>query len=331
MCRTLYMMNSGELRRKDNTIVVETESGKRYLPVETSDEIIVFGDVSLNKRFLEFCTKTQIMLHFFNHYGYYQGTYYPREHYNAGTVVLAQASTYLDEARRLNLARALVAGAFRNMAAVVTYYANRSRQELAPLAEQIDQARHRLDEAHDVRELMGYEGDTREQYYAFFDAVLAGEDFTFGSRSRRPPSNRLNALVSFLNSMCYILALSQIYRTHLDPRIGYLHETNFRRFSLNLDLAEIFKPILVDRLICSLINRSIINKSHFMKEAGGIYLNEKGRKAVLKHWEERMQATIEHKQLKRNVSYRRLVRMEAYKIEKHILGDQEYSPFVTRW
>jgi CRISPR-associated protein Cas1 len=331
MGKTIYLMSSGELKRKDNTIVVEGQEGRKFLPVEMTDEIMVFGEITLNKEFLEFATKNQLMLHFFSHYGYYTGTYYPREHLNSGAVIVSQVSHYIDQEQRQKIAHKFVCGAIRNMQKVLTYYKNRGKSGLDNALEDLEIHYEAAQNTLDISELMAQEGNARDKYYSFFDSITEKTAFTFSQRTRRPPQNRMNALISFLNTMCYILALSQIYRTHLDPRIGFLHEANFRRFSLNLDIAEIFKPILVDRLIFSLLNKEEIKANHFSNKAGGIYLNDTGREIVLRKWEERVQTTIEHPGLNRNVSYRRLVRMEVYKLEKHILGDQEYEPFITRW
>ena len=336
MGKTLYLLSSGALRRKDNTLFVERagEPGQkpRFLPVETTDEIMVLGDLELNKSLLEFLTQKQIILHFFNYHGYYTGTYYPREHMNSGAVILAQAAHYMDGGKRHALASALIVGAIQNMRKVVGYYQRRASLEVQDILEDLERFEDLAPRSEDVPGLMGIEGNVRNRYYQFFDRLVQDEGFKMLERTRRPPTNRMNALISFLNSMCYILALSQIYRTHLDPRIGFLHETNFRRFSLNLDLAEIFKPILVDRLIFSLVNKREIQEKHFEKETGGgIYLNDRGREVVLRAWEARVNETIEHPRLKRNVSYRGLVRMEAYKLQKHILGDTPYEPFVSRW
>jgi CRISPR-associated protein Cas1 len=178
---------------------------------------------------------------------------------------------------------------------------------------------------------MALEGNVREIYYQCFDKILKDENFSFVSRSKRPPQNKLNALISFGNSLVYSYTLSEIYKTHLDPRIGYLHTTNFRRFSLNLDIAEIFKPILTDRSIFKLINKGMLCEKHFMKNLEGIYLNEEGKKIFVQEMEERMQTTIQHRKLGRKVSYRSLIRMELYKLEKHLLGDEIYEPFVIWW
>ena len=333
MGRTLYLMSSGALRRRDNTLFIEREGEKpRFLPVEQTDEILVLGEIDINKSLLEFLTQKQVILHFFNHYGYYAGTYYPREHMNSGAVLLAQAAHCMEGEKRHVLASSFIVGAVRNMRKVVEYYQRRASLDVADILEDLARFEDLAPQTADVPSLMGIEGNARSRYYQFFDRLVQDEAFKMAERTRRPPTNRMNALISFLNSMCYTLALSQIYRTHLDPRIGFLHETNFRRFTLNLDLAEIFKPILVDRLIFSLVNKREIQEKHFEKQTGGgIYLNDKGREIVLRAWETRVNETIEQPALKRSVSYRRLVRMEAYKIQKHILNDGQYTPFISRW
>jgi len=123
--------------------------------------------------------------------------------------------------------------------------------------------------------------------------------------------------------------LGEIYKTHLDPRIGFLHSSNFRKFSLNLDVAEIFKPIIVDRIIFTLVNKRMLDSTCFMDEFGGLYLNEKGRRIFVQHYEEKLQQTITVKGIK--ASYRRIIRRELYKLEKHLIGDKEYEPFIAQW
>jgi CRISPR-associated protein Cas1 len=333
MGKTMYLMSNGELKRKDNTLyIVREDETPKYLPAETLDEIIILGEVSFNKSLLEFISQKEIILHFYNHYGYYVGTFYPREHLNSGAVILAQAAHYMDVDKRAELASAFVSGAINNMKKVMGYYERRAEITTEDIEKELDIYQEKAVLCTDISELMGIEGNARVKYYDFFDRVIKDEPFKMISRTRRPPSNRMNALISFVNTLCYTLALSQIYRTHLDPRIGFLHETNFRRFSLNLDIAEIFKPILVDRLIFSVINKKEIQEKHFEKiSGGGIYLNEKGREIILRAWEARVNETIEHPTLGRNVSYRGLVRMEAYKIQKHIIEGVKYEPFQSRW
>ena len=342
MKRSLYVFQNGTLRRKQNTLCLELPAGegerdsgsaqRKYLPIEQIQEIHLFGEVTLNTKLLEFLSRNEILAHVYSHYGYYMGTYYPREHYNSGYLILKQAEHYLDPEKRLHLARLFVAGAIANLLQVLRYYRRRGlEEELRPIAEIIERQKERLEKLTTVEELMQAEGKAREAYYRAFDIILNNEAFAFEERTRRPPRNRLNALISFGNSLLYTTTLSEIYKTHLDPRIGFLHATNFRRFTLNLDVAEVFKPLLVDRLIISLIQKRQIQAKHFEDALDGLYLSEKGRRIFIEAWEGRLQTTLYHRSLRRNVSYRRLIRLELYKLEKHLLGEREYTPFRTRW
>lgn len=330
MKKTIYIFNDGEIKRKDNTIYFETEEKRSFLPVEDISDIFIFGEVSLNKRFLDYISQKEIIVHFFNYYGYYSGSFYPREHLNSGHIILKQAEYYLDEDKRLEIARGFIEGSYKNILNVVRYYKNRGK-DMENIEEDIEHLSSSISNCSTISGLMGIEGGIREVYYKGFDSILEGSGFEFVRRTKRPPENKLNSLISFGNSMIYVIALSEIYKTHLDPRIGYLHSTNFRRFSLNLDIAEVFKPIIVDRLIFTLISKKMITDKDFEKDLNGILLKENARKTFVTEFENRLRATIKHIELGRNVSYRRLMRMEVYKLQKHIIGEKEYSPFISRW
>ena len=331
MKRTIYIFSEGELKRKQNTLYFEGAEGKRkYIPIENTGEIYIFGQVTLNKKLLELLTKAQIVLHFFNYHGYYVGSYYPREYYNSGYMILKQAEFYLDEEKRLDLAKRFVRGGGANMEKVLLYYHNRGTPLEAPLG-MIRDLREEIGKQNKISELMAIEGNIREAYYKAFGIILKNGDFEFQKRTKRPPENRLNAMISFGNSVIYTVVLSEIYKTHLDPRIGFLHATNFRRFTLNLDVAEIFKPILVDRVIFYLLNKGMIKGSDFRDDLNGIYMKENANKVFIGELDKRLGTTIEHKGLGRKVSYRRLIRMELYKLEKHLMDEKAYQPFVARW
>ncbi|AEH51738.1 type I-B CRISPR-associated endonuclease Cas1b [Pseudothermotoga thermarum] len=320
----VYIFSSGFLRRKNETLVLETEQGSKYIPVENVSEIKIFGEVDINKRALEFLTEKSIVVHFFNYYGYYVGTFYPREHLNSGYVILKQAEFYLNPAKRLNLAKKFVFGAIKNAINVLKSRNENLESEIKKIQEHLSL----IDKCDSIEQLMAIEGNVKEIYYSCFDKILQGSDFVFERRTRQPPENELNAMISFGNSLLYTSVLSEIYKTHLDPRIGYLHTTNNRRFTLNLDVAEIFKPVIVDRLIFALVNRKQIKKNDFEPIVNGLVLKEKARQTFIRAFEDRLKETVYHRSLKRNVSYRSLIRMEIYKIEKHLMEDEEYKPYI---
>ena len=330
MKKTLYIFSGGELKRKDNTLYFENESGRRFIPVEDTGEIMVFGEVDVNKKFLEFLSQKEIILHYFSHHGYYMGSFYPREHLNSGYMILRQAEYYLDEEKRLAIARSFVTGAARNIRQVLKYYSNRDKEVTEPLAS-IEKLMNGINDCGEIAALMAIEGNMRDYYYKSFDKIIGDPNFAFRERTRRPPKNYLNTLISFGNSIMYTICLSEIYKTHLDPRIGYLHTTNFRRFTLNLDVAEIFKPIIIDRLIFTLLGRKMITINDFERDTEGVIIKEKGKKSFVEQLEEKLKTTITHREIGRPISYRRLVRLELYKLEKHLMGEKEYQPFVAQW
>ena len=330
MKRTIYFFSNGDLKRKDNTIFFESETGRRFLPVEDVGEIMVFGEVEINKKLLEFLSQKEIILHYFSHYGYYMGSFYPREHLNSGYVILKQAEHYLDETRRFDIAKRFVLGAAKNIRQVLKYYDNRNKNVEGRLST-IETLLTSLDSCANIPDLMAIEGNIREQYYKAWDAIISNDDFCFEERSRRPPKNHLNTLISFGNSLMYTICLSEIYKTHLDPRIGYLHSTNFRRFTLNLDLAEIFKPIIVDRIIFTLLGKNMIDKNDFERDSEGIFFKDSGKRRFVEELDKKLETTITHREIGRPVSYRRLIRLELYKLEKHLMEEKPYEPFVANW
>jgi len=330
VAKTIYIFSNGSLSREGNTLCYQTEQGKRFLPIEDVQEIMVLGEVEFNKRLLELLSQNEIVLHYFNHYGYYMGSFYPREHNNSGYMVLQQAAHYLDETKRIVLARSFVQGAIQNMKMVLKYY-HKKGTPVQDAIEKLEENEKLVALITELSELMALEGNSREEYYKMFDVILDDPDFVFEKRTRQPPKNNLNTLISFGNALLYTVVLSEIYKTHLDPRIGYLHATNFRRFTLNLDVAEIFKPIIIDRLIFNLVGKKMITGKDFEKETGGILLKEQARKRFIEELDSRLNTTISLRKMSNKVSYRRLIRLELYKLEKHLLGEKPYTPYVSQW
>lgn len=328
--RTMLLYSDGEISRKDNTIMFDTGEKKRYLPVHEVDEIMVFGEVSMNKRFLEFCSQHHTVLHFFNYYGYYTGSFYPREHYSSGHMLIKQVEHYTDPDKRMVLAKAFVKGAVQNIKQVLKYYQYRGKPVVGTV-ERIDDLATGIQNDLSIESLMAIEGNIRSNYYSAFDEIIQNPSFVFEKRTRQPPLNYLNTLISFGNSLFYTVVLSEIYKTHLDPRIGYLHATNLRRFTLNLDVSEVFKPVIVDRAIFAVVNERKVTEDDFVEGSEGVFLKDSGKRAFVNEIMGKLETTAKHSGVGRSVSYRRLIRMELYKIEKHILGEKQYEPFAIGW
>lgn len=321
-----YISGSGTLKRRDNTLLLEKDGDEKVvIPIEDVDALHLFGPVSFNGELLVFLAKVGVPLHIYNYYGFYSGTFLPRHKNVSGELLVRQVEHYLHPERRLFLAFAFVEGAIFHAKRNLRKYPNTE-----PFCEAIDEEFSKASSSQSISELMGYEGRAKEVYYQAFNLFLK-DDFPFTRREKRPPSNPVNALLSFGNSLLYTTILSECYRTSLHPAISYLHEPRERNFSLCLDLAEIFKPLIIDPVIFRLINQKRITPDDFSRELNGCYLNDEGRTKFLRAFEEKLNTTVKHRRLKRKVSYRTLIRLECYKLIRHFLGDELYAPFKAWW
>lgn len=327
--RDYYIFKSGRLSRKDNSIIFETSDGVRAIPINDIDSIYLFGEVDMNTRVLNFLLQKGVVVHFFNYYGWYSGSLYPREQLLSGDILVKQVEHYLDSEKRLYLAKQFVKGAMFGFVRNLKNYESKDTV-IGDAIKDIEGYLEGVEEVRDINSLMGLEGNARDRYYDTFSIIMDGK-IEFDKRIKHPPNNIANALISFINSLVYTVIVKEIYRTQLNPTISYLHEPWYRRFSLALDVAEIFKPIYGDRLMFELVNNNRIKPNDFDKELNYTYLRESGRKTIVSAFEQRMSQTVVHKKLKRKVSYRGIIRLELYKLIKHLLGEKEYSHFKVWW
>lgn len=320
-----YIFSNGELKRKDNNICFND----RFLKIEMTDNIYLFGEVDLNTKCLNYLGQNKVAIHFFNYYGFYTGSFYPKEINVSGNVLIKQVEFYQNIEKRLEIAKEIIKSASDNIFRNLRYYNGRGK-DVKNQMELIKSLQNEIEKAQNINELMGVEGNIRKIYYSAWN-ILVNQEIEFEKRVKRPPDNMINTLISFINSLMYTTCLSEIYKTQLNPTISYLHSAGDRRFSLCLDISEIFKPLVVDRLIFSLLNKNIITEEDFEKDSNYYYLKDKGRKKVLEEYEKKLKSIITHKELNREVSYQYLIRLECYKIIKHILGDKKYEGFKMWW
>lgn len=334
MKQTYYLFNPGRMSRKDNTLQLQIfdEEGSvqqtRYLPVENVDELYVFGALEANSALYNFLGQNHISVHFFDYHENYTGSFFSRDYLLSGKVLLAQTDHYKSKKKRMVIAQRILDGASFNMIKNLRYYNSRGK-DLTEIIEAMEALAARIGSTTEIDELMGIEGNIRRTYYEAFNLIIS--DFAMEGRSYRPPLNEVNALISFGNMMCYSQCLRAIHQTQLNPLVSFLHQPGERRFSLSLDLAEIFKPILVDRVIFKLLNRKEIQESDFDMKVNSCLLKEKGKKKFVQAFEERLAETFKHRGLGRNVSYKHVIKLECYNLVKHILNDEEYKPFKMYW
>ena len=326
MGSTRYITSMGELTRKDNSLCFRKEGKNVYIPVENTKEIYCLNEISINTKLLDFLSRNNIVVHFFNYYEGYNGTFYPKNQYNSGRLLIKQIEKY--NSSRLVVAKAIVKAIGENIEEVLYHYYKHNKKDVKGT---IDWIRKefilKIDNANNIKEVMVIEGEVWQKFYSNFKYFLP-EDFIMNKRVRRPPDNPINAMISFGNTLLYTKTISAIYRTHLDQRISFLHEPSEGRFSLSLDISEAFKPVIVYKTIFDLVNnKKITVAKHFDKKVNYCLLNEEGRNIFISAFEERLESVFIHPTLKRKVSYRTAIKLDCYKLIKFILEDKDFSPF----
>ncbi|WP_096389956.1 type I-B CRISPR-associated endonuclease Cas1b [Halopenitus persicus] len=323
-----HVFADGELSRNEGTLRIDTLAGEtEYLPVESIDSLYLHGQIDFNTRALGLLNDHGVPAHVFGWKDYYKGSYLPKRGQVSGNTVVEQVRAY-DDDRRLSIAQRIIQASIHNMRSNLRYYDGRRgnfSEAIADLADEKDQ----VAAVDTINEVRAVEGNARKTYYRCFDRILR-DPFELTKRQYNPPTNEANAIVSFLNGMTYTTCVSAIRKTALDPTVGFVHEPGERRFTLSLDIADIFKPILADRLVFRLVNRQQITVDDFESELDGCLLTESGRMTVLEEFEKLLDETVAHPRLERNVSYKTLVRTDVLSLKKHILTGEEYHA-TERW
>ncbi|WP_278462238.1 type I-B CRISPR-associated endonuclease Cas1b [Thomasclavelia spiroformis] len=330
MEQSYYIFTSGELRRKDDSLVLINEKGKKDIPIERVYDLYIFSTVSINSTLLSFLSQKGICVHFYNYYDFYIGSFYPKETLVSGSLLVKQVEKYQEYESRLLIAQQIIEAASYNILRNLKYYNSRDK-DLKQYIMQIEELRKEIYSTRNISSLMGVEGNIRKVYYESWKIII-DQDIDFEKRVKRPPDNLVNTLISFMNTIIYTKTLSEIYRTQLNPTISYLHEPSDKRFSLCLDLSEVFKPLIVDRTIFSLLNKNMITENDFYTDDGGYYrMKDSTIKVVVSALENTLTRSIKHKDLNRSVSYKHLIRLEAYKLIKHIIDEKIYEGFKIWW
>lgn len=326
MGSTRYISSMGELTRKENSLCFKKDGKNVYIPVENTKEIYCLNEVTLNTKLLDFLSKNNIIVHFFNYYGGYSGTFYPKDQYMSGKLLIKQVDKFQTE--RLSIAKAIVRGIGVNIYEALYHYYKHGKKEVKITLDWIRNNFYvQVDSTTNIKVLLATEGELWMRFYSCFKYFLP-EDFILNKRVKRPPDNPINAMISFGNTLLYTKTISAIYRTHLDQRISFLHEPSEGRFSLSLDLSEVFKPVIVFRTIFDLVNnRKIQVAKYFDQKVNYCILNETGRKIFIEAFEGRLETCFQHPKLKRKVSYRTAIKLDCYKLIKNITENKEFVPF----
>ncbi len=340
---TLFVTTQGAWLNKDGeNVVVSVDNQERgRVPLHTLGAITGFGRVLISPPLLGACCDAGIAIHYLTE----EGRFLARvEGPISGNVLLRRAQyRWADNpARRDGIIKSIVAGKVLNQRTVVARAlrdhgetaGDATRATLATASDRLGAIVRRLEKPMTGDELRGAEGEAANVYFSVFDHLVLGEKplFEFCARSRRPPLDAMNALLSFVYALLTSDMRAALESVGLDPAVGYLHVDRPGRPSLALDLVEEFRPFFADRLVLSLVNRRQLSAKDFRRlDNGATLLTDEGRKAVLVAYQERKRDEIQHPFLDEKVTVGLLWFIQAQLLARHIRGDLDaYPPFIWK-
>lgn len=323
-----HIVQDGVLNKKDYALLFENEEEKHHIPVEVVDNMNLYGNVTISTNVLKTLCEKNIRLTIYNKYGDVEGYFVPQGYISASDTLLKQVSVYLDTGKRLEFAKRMEVAGLHNMRANLRYYAKKkTNKELDEAITEFGGYIDEIDAGSSVEELRLIEARARQKYYSLFNSIIEDENYCFVKRSKRPPRDAINAMISFGNTLLYNQIIQIIWKTSLDPRIGIVHASNRRSHTLNLDFADIFKPIVVDRVIFSLINlRQLkLDVDFECNENGSVYLSKGGKKLFISEFENKLASVMTVKGKK--ITYKRIMHDEVVHFQKAIVSGEKYKPY----
>jgi len=350
---TLYLTKAGStLRKKGEALQVhipeqEDEPARKVtVPLHKITQVVVFGNVTLTTPVLHTFLERNVGVTYLTGYGRFLGHLGPPLSRN-GQLRLAQHQAHHDPTRRMALAQACVVGKLHNMRVLLMRFGRKLEQPaindaIAVIQRCEQQAaavqpettpppnpqRPQADSTWGT--LMGFEGTGSAAYFKVFGLLLR-EGWTFPGRKRRPPTDPVNALLSFAYTLLYQQALSAVQTVGMDPFIGFLHGTQYGKPALALDLMEELRSVVADSVVLTVINKRILMPEDFEENLGAYRLDDKGRRRFLEQWEARLETELQHPVFGYKATYRRILELQARLVARWLLDEiPAYPPLTVR-
>lgn len=336
LLNTLFITKAFSYVHKQNdTIVVECDGQpKVQLPAHAIANILCFGFINVSPPLMGYCGENGIGLAFFSEYGKFLARVQGRQ---TGNVLLRRTQYRKADTIALDIAKNIVTAKISNTRTVLQRYIRNHGDEphIEKVISSLAYAIKKIRQAENLDVLRGIEGDSAANYFGVFTNLLTSknrDDFAFTTRSRRPPLDPINAMLSFIYALVTQEVVSALYGVGLDPFVGFLHTDRPGRVSLALDMVEEFRAWWADRLVLSLINRQQVSPQGFEVEASGaVRMSDETRKVILQAYQTRKQEQILHPYIKENIEIGLLPHTQAMLMARYLRGDLEaYPPFLAR-
>jgi CRISPR-associated protein Cas1 len=326
----LYIQEQGAMLGKSGDELTVKKSGQvvRHVKLIDVSQVSVFGNVQVTAQALREVAAAGIPICHFSYGGWFHALTTGLVHKNV-ELRMAQFAVAADPARSLSLAREFIVGKIKNCRTLLRRHCEEDgKSALAQLAEWAE----KVTKVGSAESLLGLEGMAAKTYFAGFAHLLrGGEAFNIEGRNRRPPRDPVNALLSFVYALLVKELTLVLHAVGFDPMLGFYHRPRYGRPSLALDLAEPFRPLIADSTVLTLVNNGEVAATDFVRRAGGVALTDAGRRAVIAAFERRMDTLVTHPQFGYQVSYRRVLEVQARLLGRTVLGEiEQYPNFCTR-
>lgn len=335
LLNTLYITRSDcYLHKERETVVIKQGDAKlAQFPMLALQNILCFGQVGVSPALMAACLESNVGLSFYTEFGRFQAQVMGMP---KGNVLLRRTQyRWADDAEKVvSVARLMVAAKVGNCRAVLLREQRNHGEsvDLAKAALLLAALLENIRYARSVPQLLGLEGEAASVYFSVFTHLLRAPGFAFSGRVRRPPSDPVNALLSFAYTLLASECASALAGVGLDPYVGFLHQDRPGRRSLALDLMEELRAPMADRFVLTLINRGQIKSTDFITEAtGAVQLTDDARKALLTAYQERKKETLRHPYLDETIEIGLIPHAQSLLLSRHLRGDiAHYTPFVVR-
>ncbi len=321
MGKTYYITQSGVLKREHGTVVLRADGKKPvYIPINDIDDIFVFSEITLNKRLLSFLRQQGVPIHFYDRVGYI-GSFMPEGVGQSSHVFIKQVEYYADESKRIEIARIMTHAMIKGIENTLYRWYRIGKIKKKP---DLHKAYYSLEKAQDIDQVRQAEASARKMYYEYLGEIVP----SFEGRSRRPPKNSFNALMSFAYALLYGAVLTAIFQSPLDAKVSYIHEPKWHLYPLRLDMADLFKVPIVDRFLVDLYKEGQVKPGWFVTYGDGVFLSMNGKREFLKHWRALMKKRAKKTKYGRAISVRRLFYIECMKLVRYLVDGRSYCPYM---
>ena len=340
LLNTLYITSTDKYLSLDgeNIVVKEDKTECGRIPLHNLESIVTMGYAGISPALLGKCSEKNISVMFLSRSGRFLASV--AGPYN-GNVILRQNQYRAsdNEAECTAIARNMITGKLFNSRWVIEratrdYAASLDVAKLKTVSAQIKSAVLSVQSCADTQQLRGFEGEAATRYFSVFDDMILRqkEDFCFNGRKKRPPTDPVNAMLSFAYTMLSGMTASALYSVGLDPYVGFMHKIRPGRASLALDMMEELRSVFADRFVLSMINKRIVNKDDFfVKENQAVFFTDSGKKKFLSHWQQKKQQVITHPFLKEKVQWGMVPYVQALLLARYLRGDIDgYPPFLWK-